>query len=58
MGVDFSDYNNDSLPDLIITDLANQKYALYQNGGDGTFTYSSYTSGVAGATLLLSLIHI
>ena len=54
MGVDFSDYNNDSLPDLIITDLANQKYALYQNGGDGTFTYSSYTSGVAGATLLHS----
>jgi hypothetical protein len=43
MGVDFSDYNNDSLPDLIITDLANQKYALYQNAGDGTFTYSSYT---------------
>jgi hypothetical protein len=54
MGVDFSDYNNDSLPDLIITDLANQKYALYQNGGDGTFTYSSYTSGLAGATLLHS----
>lgn len=54
MGVDFSDYNNDSLPDLIITDLANQKYALYQNDGDGTFTYSSYTSGLAGATLLHS----
>ena len=54
MGVDFSDYNNDSLPDLIITDLANQKYALYQNDGDGTFTYSSYTSGVAAATLLHS----
>ena len=31
MGVDFADYNNDGLPDLVVTDLANQKYALYQN---------------------------
>jgi hypothetical protein len=54
MGVDFSDYNNDGLPDLIITDLANQKYALFQNAGDGTFTYSSYLTGVAAATLLHS----
>ena len=54
MGVDFSDYNNDGLPDLIVTDLANQKYALYQNNGDGSFTYASYMSGVAGATLLHS----
>jgi enediyne biosynthesis protein E4 len=54
MGVDFSDYNNDGLPDLIVTNLANQKYALYQNNGDGSFTYSSYTSGIAAATLLHS----
>ncbi len=54
MGVDFSDYNNDGLPDLVITNLANQKYALYQNNGDGSFTYSSYMAGVAGATLLHS----
>ncbi len=54
MGVDFADYNNDGLPDLVITDLANQKYALYQNNGDGSFTYSSYTAGLAGATLLHS----
>ena len=54
MGVDFADYNNDGLPDLVITNLANQKYALYQNNGDGSFTYSSYASGVAGATLLHS----
>ena len=54
MGVDFADYNNDGLPDLVITDLANQKYALYQNNGDGSFTYSSFTTGVAGETLLHS----
>jgi enediyne biosynthesis protein E4 len=54
MGVDFSDYNNDGLPDLIVTSLANQKYALYRNNGDGSFTYASYMSGVAEATLLHS----
>jgi len=29
MGIDLQDYDNDGLPDLIITNLANQKYALY-----------------------------
>ena len=41
MGVDFEDYNNDGWPDVVITDLANQKYALYTNAGDGTFNYST-----------------
>ncbi len=54
MGVDFQDYDNDGLPDLLITNLANQKYALYRNNGDGSFTYDSYTSGVGGMTLLHS----
>jgi len=54
MGIDFQDYNNDGLPDLVITNLANQKYALYRNNGDATFTYDSYMSGVAGMTLLHS----
>lgn len=50
MGVDFADYNNDGLPDIIITDLANQMYALYRNNGDGSFTYASYESGIARLT--------
>jgi hypothetical protein len=50
MGVDFDDYNNDGLPDLIITDLANQMYALYRNNGDGSFTYASYESGIGRMT--------
>ncbi len=54
MGVDFDDYNNDGLPDLVITDLANQKYALYKNNGDGSFTYDTYMSGIGGITLLHS----
>jgi len=51
MGVDFADYNNDGFPDLVITDLANQRYALYQNNRDSTFTYASFTSGVARLTM-------
>ena len=51
MGVDFADYNNDGFPDLIITDLANQRYALYLNSHDSTFSYASFTSGVARATM-------
>jgi enediyne biosynthesis protein E4 len=54
MGVDFSDYDNDGLPDLIVTNLANQKYALYKNNGNGSFTYASATDGVAAATLMYS----
>ena len=50
MGVDFADYNNDGWPDLIDTDLANQKYALYRNNRDGTFSYASYPTGVAAMT--------
>ena len=54
MGVDAQDYNDDGLPDLVITNLANQKYALYRNNGDGSFTYDTYLSGLAPMTLLHS----
>lgn len=54
MGVDFSDYDNDGWPDLVITDLANQVYALYNNSKDGTFSYKSYMTGIGGMTVLHS----
>ena len=54
MGIDFQDYDNDGRPDLVITNLANQKYALYQNNGDATFTYDTYVAGLAKMTLLHS----
>jgi hypothetical protein len=38
----------------VITDLANQKYALYRNNGDGSFTYDTYLSGIGVMTLLRS----
>jgi hypothetical protein len=54
MGVDFEDYNNDGWPDVVITDLANQRYALYSNSKDGSFDYASPVSGLGEMTLLHS----
>src|SRR5262249_23543748 len=54
MGTDFADYNNDGLPDIVVTDLANQMYALYQNSGDGSFAYVTYPSGLGQITRLHS----
>jgi hypothetical protein len=54
MGIAFGDFNNDGLPDLVITNLARQKYALYRNNGDGTFGYASYSSGLAAISSLHS----
>jgi hypothetical protein len=48
MGVAFADYDNDGLPDIAVTNLALEKYALYHNDGSGHFTYASLTSGLAG----------
>ena len=53
-GVAIADYDNDGWPDLVITNLANQRYAVYQNLGDGTFDYASYSTGIAAMTLLHS----
>lgn len=54
MGVDFADYNNDGYPDLVVDNLANQKYALYKNNGDGSFTYVTQASGLGRITQLHS----
>ena len=54
MGVDFADYDNDGWPDVVVTDLALQRYALYRNNRDGTFDYASLTSGVGEISQLHS----
>jgi len=50
MGVDFSDYDNDGLPDVVVTDLPDQRYMLYRNNGDGTFMDVTNSSGIGRAT--------
>jgi enediyne biosynthesis protein E4 len=54
MGVDFADYDNDGWPDIIITDLSHQRYALYTNLKDGTFDYSTSVTGLNAISLLHS----
>ena len=58
MGTDFADYDNDGLPDIVVTDLSDQRYMLFRNNGDGTFTDVTNSSGLGRATLrLLRLEH-
>ena len=47
MGVDFSDYDNDGRPDILLTDLAVEIWPLYRNEGGGIFSYASSSSGLA-----------
>ena len=54
MGVDAADYDEDGFPDIFITALSNQTYAMYHNLGDRTFTYDTNLSGVGQATQLYS----
>ena len=54
MGVDFADYDNDGLPDILVTDLSNERYILFRNNGDGSFRDVTNASGVGGATLAFS----
>ena len=54
MGVDFADFDNDGLPDLVVDDLANQMYAVYRNAGGGQFTYVTKSSGIGRMSMLHS----
>ena len=54
MGIDCADYDNDGYVDVLITTLSNEKYALYRNNGDLSFTYATNTSAVGQITLLNS----
>jgi hypothetical protein len=54
MGVDFGDYDDDGRPDVVVTDLANQCFALYRNAGDGTFSYETNSSGLGQISMLSS----
>src|SRR6266542_2549856 len=57
MGVDFADYDNDGHPDVLVTDLSNERYRLFRHngtsagGGDDSFRDVTNASGVGGATL-------
>jgi enediyne biosynthesis protein E4 len=54
MGVDFADYDNDGRPDVVVTDLSNERYMLFRQNADGSFRDATNISGVGGATLSFS----
>ncbi len=54
MGTDFADYDNDGKPDLVVTDLSNQRYVIFHNNGHGVFADLTTQSGVGSATAAYS----
>lgn len=54
MGTDAADYDNDGRPDVVVTNLSNQCYALFRNLGDWTFSYETHASGLGRISLLSS----
>jgi hypothetical protein len=50
MGTDVEDYDNDGWPDVIVTTLSLERYALFRATGQGRFEYASHTSGIGRAT--------
>ena len=45
MGVVFQDYDNDGLPDLLVTQLPHQPYVIFHNEGKGIFTAQELETG-------------
>lgn len=53
MGVVFQDYDNDGLPDVIVTTLPRQTYGVFHNDGHGSFSDRGLQTGImmlSGAT--------
>jgi hypothetical protein len=46
MGVVFQDYDNDGRPDIVVTELPREIYAVYHNEGAGSFSYRSLETGL------------
>ena len=51
MGVDFRDYNNDGLPDVIASALEGETFPLFRNVGKGFFTDVTWPSGLGKASV-------
>ena len=50
MGTVFQDYDNDGRPDILITVLPREVYALFHNDGNGLFSYRSLQAGLGVLT--------
>ena len=54
MGVDACDYDQDGWMDLFVANIDHEKFSLYHNDRDETFTDVAPAFGIASGTLLLS----
>jgi enediyne biosynthesis protein E4 len=45
MGVVFQDYDNDGLPDLVVTQLPHEPYIVFHNDGKGSFSAQELETG-------------
>lgn len=54
MGILFEDLDDDSLADVLVTTLSQERYALFFNAGGGLFDYSTGRSGLGSATQLFA----
>ncbi len=52
MGTDVADFDNDLRPDILVTNLSNQSYALYRGDGAGGFEWASDITGLSQISLL------
>jgi hypothetical protein len=50
MGADFRDYDNDGLPDVVLTALAGETFPLFRNEGNGRFRDVVWPSGLGRAS--------
>ena len=51
MGAEFKDYDNDGLPDVVVTALAAETFPVFRNLGKGMFADATYTSRLGAAAL-------
>jgi enediyne biosynthesis protein E4 len=54
MGVDAADYDGDGWEDLFVANFNHERFALYRNRGDQTFSDEAGATGVAEATQMYS----
>ena len=54
MGADFRDIDNDGLPDLFVSALANETFPLYRNTGKGLFLDITYPTRIGTISLSMS----
>jgi hypothetical protein len=50
MGTVFQDYDNDGLPDILVTELPREIYGAYHNDGQGVFSNRSLETGLGTLT--------